>query len=54
MDTILVKIKTDRKAYQREYYKHRYNTDPEFKKRHIANLAKSRLKYKQLKIDLNK
>jgi len=55
MNELLVSIKkTDRKEYQRAYYKHRYNTDEEFKKRHIINLAKSRLKYKQLKKnDLN-
>ena len=40
---------TDRKQYQREYYKNRYNTDPEFKQRHIENLKKSRTKYRLLK-----
>lgn len=44
----------DRKEYQREYYRLRYNTDPEFRQRHIDNLRKSRLKYKLLKSDINK
>ena len=48
-EPLIIKNKIDRKEYQREYYKRRYNEDPEFKQRHIVNLAKSRLKYKQLK-----
>jgi hypothetical protein len=50
---IAVESKKDRKEYQREYYRNRYNTDPEFKQRHIENLKKSREKYKQLKNDIN-
>jgi hypothetical protein len=48
MENVL-KPTIDRKEYQREYYRTRYNTDPEFKQRHIDNLKKSREKYKLIK-----
>jgi len=54
MENVL-KPTIDRKEYQREYYRNRYNKDPEFKQRHIANLKKSREKYKLIKKnDINK
>jgi len=54
METL--KIETNnRHEYQRNYYRNRYNTDPEFKQRHINNLQKSRNKYRLLKKnDINK
>lgn len=48
-------ITENRKEYHRNYYRNRYNTDPEFKQRHIDNLHKSREKYRLIKkSDINK